>query len=220
MADQNSASLCLPDIDINISGDPRTFLSQMSEIGRAHGQFDVEEYYDALGSEGDHVANFRYRGESSHDQPGGQLIARRDCGSVVAVEMHALRWEREALTRGIFCEAAKSIMGPLLSAYNRKFGTHYRFRIEKPSRKGSVLTQRTEYLFRRFALLANTSSLHVLDWCRFYGFVLGCRQNLTEALVRQLLVEHGFSAAKAEHISEVYSHLVDFKNYSANRYRR
>lgn len=64
---------------------------------------------------------------------------------------------------------------------------------------------------RRIALLANTSSLHPLDWKRFYELVRESRQELPEAELRPLLAARGFSTAKAAELAELYGHLWAFK---------
>ncbi len=73
------------------------------------------------------------------------------------------------------------------------------------------VTVRTRQLFDAFALLANTASLHKLDWDRFYRFVRESRQQVPAPTLRQLLIDAGFSPDKAAMLAEVHDHLWTFK---------
>jgi len=66
-------------------------------------------------------------------------------------------------------------------------------------------------LFERFSVLANTRSLHPLDWERFYLFVRNSRREAPEGIIRLLLIKGGFSLEKAQMLSELYHHLWSFK---------
>lgn len=68
---------------------------------------------------------------------------------------------RHLLQRG------KAATRPLLVAYNRSNGTRYRLHIRKQRQLEVKLLLRSAKLFETFTLLANTSSLHPLDWRRF-----------------------------------------------------
>jgi hypothetical protein len=74
----------------------------------------------------------------------------------------------------------------------------------------------------RFAALANRSSLHPLDWERFYGFVsLAAKYQVGwdhHDLARRL-AEFGFSEERARELGEIYWHcrcllFVRGRNYS------
>ena len=201
----------LPDIDIAVSVPPREFLEQMAGIGEASGKFVVERHYDALNQAGFDVLNFRYLEPNQHTDLGGQLIARPDVAGRVLVEMRAQWWDPDPPTRVTYCDAVTLLMRPLLRSYNLAHSTRYRFRIARVGAKQPKLTARTKTLFERFALLANTSSLHTLDWDRFYDFVRECRQELPEPVVRAHLTKAGFPIEKAERIAEIHTHLWAFK---------
>jgi len=111
----------------------------------------------------------------------------------------------------VYSEAAKGLIGPVLSAYNRANATRYRLRIGKEAPNQPKLSPRSETLLDRFALLANHASLHRLDWKRFYALVRDGHQELPEERIRQLLVDKGFSPEKADHLADVYTHLWAFK---------
>lgn len=141
---------------------------------------------------------------------GGQLISRAD-SKRISVEIRASRWMPDPPTRDIYCAAAKELIGPLLTAYNRMNKTRYRLRIEKAIHAEPKLPPQAAKLFSTFATLANTSSLHPLDWQRFYEFVRYSRTEISEEDMAALLVKSGFEAPYAEHISGIYRHLWTFK---------
>jgi hypothetical protein len=68
-------------------------------------------------------------------------------------------------------------------------------------------------LLDRFAILANSFSLHPLDWRRFYGLVHEGRQEIPESKMRSLLIQRGFGEEKAMHLAELYAHLWAFKRH-------
>mgnify|MGYP003576450751 CR=1 FL=1 len=201
----------LPGIDIAVSIEPREFLDRMAVIGEQIGHFTVERHYDAIRNGKLDIVNFRYLGSSPHTEVGGQLIGRDDIPGRVLVEMRAHWWDPDPPTRASYCAAASELMLPLLKFYNRTYDTRYRFRIQNADLKGTKLKSRTKILFERFAVLANTASLHPLDWDRFYAFVREGRQELPGYELRAMLIARGFSSEKAEHLSEVYVHLWNFK---------
>lgn len=201
----------LPSIDIAVSIEPREFLERMAVIGEQTGQYSVERHYDAIKGGKLDIINFRFLGSSPHTEVGGQLIGRDDIRRRVLVEMRAHWWDPDPPTRASYSRAASELMLPLLKIYNRTYDTHYRFRIQNTVLKAAKLSTRTEILFDRFVVLANTASLHPLDWDRFYALVREGRQELPGYELRAMLIARGFSNERAEHLSEVYAHLWNFK---------
>jgi hypothetical protein len=66
-----------------------------------------------------------------------------------------------------------------------------------------------EAALRLFAVQANKSSLHPLDWERFYRFVVSAhqfRKGWNHSDVKRLLVEYGFTESRARDLSEAYWH--------------
>jgi hypothetical protein len=183
----------------------------MAVIGEQTGQFTVERHYDAIKNGKLDIVNFRYLGSSPHTEVGGQLIGRDDIPGRVLVEMRAHWRDPDPPTRASYCTAASELMLPLLKIYNRTYDTRYRFRVQNTVLKAAKLSTRTKILFERFAVLANTVSLHPLDWDRFYALVREGRQELPGYELRAMLIARGFSNEKAEHLSEVYAHLWNFK---------
>ena len=201
----------LPGIDIALLVKPRDFLERMAVIGEQTGQFTVERHYDAMEDGALDIVNFRYLGSSPHTEVGGQLIAREDIPRRVLVDMRAHWWDPDPPTRAVYCAAATELMLPLVKTYNRAYAARYRFRIQKTGLKEIKLSPRTKTLFDRFAILANTASLHPFDWDRFYALVREGRQELPDYELRAMLVARGFSNEKAGHLSEIYTHLWNFK---------
>lgn len=203
----------LPDIDINVAREPGAFLSQMADIGRASGRFDVEHLHDVLSTVGFDAVNFRLREEGLHRELGFQLLAYPDTPGRVAVEVRAQRWNPDPPTHAVYCEAARQLAGPLLTALSRNNSTRYRLRIERQGTARFKVSPHSKTLLERFALLANTSSLHPLDWKRFYALVREGRQEIPEAQLRGLLLERGFSKTAAQELAGLYGHLWAFKRF-------
>lgn len=201
----------LPDIDIAINLVARSFLEQMAEVGRASGRFDVELHRNALGVAEFDVVNFRFREAHDHQELCFQLISEAPDLRRVKVELGAFRWTPDPPTTAVYENAARSIVAPILRAYNRTHSTRYRLRIEKASRKGFRPSARTVALLERFAILANTASLHPRDWERFYQMVRESRQEIPEPHLRAMLVRYGFSPQTAERLADLHTHLWAFK---------
>jgi hypothetical protein len=202
----------LPPIDISLRENPTEFLNKMAVIAMA-ANFKIERRQDTFGKDHLDILNMWFQGLSPHQGLGVQLISRSDLELRVAVEVRAQTWNPDEPTYDVYVSAAKDLVTPLLQRYNKQTGSRLRLRI--PSQKQLVprLTPHSERLFKRFAVLANTSSLHYLDWQRFYEFVHGSRTKaLDETEMARLLMEHGFSREYAEHISSIYEHLVEFKS--------
>ncbi|MET3835236.1 hypothetical protein ABIB58_000555 [Brevundimonas sp. UYEF29] len=201
----------LPDIDIAVGDDRGAFLSRMADLGRASGRFDIEHHRDAGGTAGFDVVNFRDLEASPHRELGFQLLTRPDTPDRVAVEVRAQRWTPDPPTNAVYCDAARHLVSPLLTMLNRSHSTRYRLRIERSASDRFKLSPRNKVLVDRFALLANTSSLHPLDWKRFYELVRESRQEIPEAELRALLGARGFSTARSVELAELYGHLWAFK---------
>lgn len=200
----------LPDIDIAVSIEPLEFLERMAVIAEQSGRIAVERRYDPLGNSKLDVVNLRLLGSGSDSEFGGQLIARDDRPGRVLVEMRA-GWGPGRPTRATYCASATELILPLLKVYNRDYAARHRLRVQKTGRRGYKLSAQTKTLFERFAVLANTSSLHKLDWDRFYAFVRESRQELPEPEVEAMLIEHGFSKQSAGRLADIYVHLWAFK---------
>ena len=202
----------LPPIDIALQVQPAEFLDKMQVIA-AGSYFSVERRADSLGKDHFDILNMWFKGSTPHRGLGAQLISRSDLKRKVAVEVRAQTWEPDDPTYDVYVAAARQLVSPLLRQYNKEERTRLRMRV--PSQKQLVprLTPHSERLFKRFAVLANTSSLHYLDWRRFYEFVHGSRTRpLDEVAMARLLMDNGFAQEYAEHVASIYEHLVEFKS--------
>jgi len=201
-----------PEIDIKISVQPEFFLMDMENLA-------AQDYRVEVLNEADMpwlkmtIVNFRCNVSSPHEELGFQLIHKKDMPDRVAVELRALRWAIDGPTAGYdeYVAAARSTIGKLLTIYNRQKGSRLRLRIKR-SQQGPTPSKRTMHLIEKFTFTANKSSLHPLDWHRFYEFVHSSRQILHEDTLEALLRERGFNRSKARKLTEIYSHLIEYKS--------
>lgn len=202
----------LPAIDIKISVAASLFLERMAALGEQTGRFAIEHVDDRLGGTKLEVVNFRFVGESPHEEHGFQLIARDEMCDRIQVEMRARRWSPDPPTEQVYSKSASDLIKPLLTRYNREFGTRHRLRIGgRRAAKPFRMSAKSETLLKRFTILANTSALHPLDWGRFYELVRAGRQRIPGHVMRDRLVVAGFTQEKADHLAKVYHHLWEFK---------
>lgn len=197
----------LPAIDIAVAIEPSVFLERMFEIGRKSERFDVEDMRESAGGADLEIINFRFKEKSPHDGLGFQLIARQDTPHRVSVEVRAALWSPDPPTHLLYCEAAKLLTGEMLKVYNKTYDTRLRLRIVSSAHHRFKMTPRTEALLDRFTVLANTLSLHTLNWKRFYVLVREGRQEIPVSELRAALRKAGFSREKADCLSELYEHL-------------
>lgn len=201
----------LPAIDIAVAIEPSAFLEKMAEIGRRSERFDVEDMRHSAAVPDLEIINFRFKEESPHDGLGFQLILHRDSPNRVSVEVRAARWSPNPPSRSVYCEAAKHLTGEMLKVYNRTYDARLRLRIVSNGHHRFIMTKRTTSLLDSFTVLANTSSLHPLDWRKFYALVRETRQEIPQSEFRAALRQAGFSAEKAGYLSDLYEHLWAFK---------
>jgi len=80
-------------------------------------------------------------------------------------------------------------------------------------KRSKALPAGAQVRFDTFLHCANISSLHPLDWQRFYIFTQYChtrRVKLSEEQMFQLLLESYFREQYARHIADIYGHIRDF----------
>jgi len=201
----------LPAIDVAITGDRVAFLDEIADLARASDRFEVERLRDAVGITGYHAINLRLREPSPHQDLVVQFLSPPETPVPIRVELSAHRWSPDPATNTVYVDMAKRLVGPLLSAWNKRHDTRFRMRIERPGRNRFVASERTETLLNRFAVLANTASLHPLDWNRFYLLVREGRQEIPTHVLRARLTAAGFAEAKADDLAELYGHLWEYK---------
>lgn len=204
----------LPPIHINVTGSLRGFLKKMANLAEKSGTLTVEQEFDALGSSGFDVVNFRLIKSPRHKGLGGQLIVQPESTNSVAVEIRAERWSPDdPPTYETYVAEARALIGPLLSEYNCEVGTRHRMAVPSKRKLEAKLPPQSTKLFKRFTGLANKSGLHPLDWRRFYEFVRDSRMRrpLPDEDLARLLMKEGFSERYARDIAEVYGHLWEFK---------
>lgn len=203
-----------PDIDIAIKVEPALFLERMMMLGERAARFTIEHHVDTLGGHRIDVVNFRLQEESVHEGHGFQLIARDENPKRVAVEIRAQRWQPDPPTRAVYEQSARDLLAPLLREYNRAYGTRHRLRIRSASGKGFRMSDRTRTLLGRFTILANTASLHPLDWRRFYQLVREGRQQIPGHILQEHLEKANFPLETARQLTDLYYHLTEYKRSS------
>lgn len=204
----------LPPIHINVTGSLRSFLKKIAEIAEKSGVFAVETELDALDESAFDIVKLLLIKSSQHTGLGGLLIVQPEAKNTVSVEISAERWNPDDLpTYETYVAEAKALIGPLLSVYNREVGTRYRMIIPAKRMLEPKLPHQSAKLFKHFTALANKSCLHPLDWQRFYKFIRDSRirRPLADKDIAYLLFKEGFSEEYANHITEVYRHLWEFK---------
>jgi len=204
----------LPPIHINVTGSPRRFAINMAQIAESSGNFSTERNLDVLDEKGFDVINLRFTKQSPHEGLGAQLIVRPDIKGTVAVEIRAQRWSpNDHPSYETYVAAAQTLINPLLLIYNHNTHKRHRMTVTLKEKLEPKLPSQSARLFKRFTGLANKSRLHPLDWRRFYEFVRDSRMRtrVPDEDMTQLLIKDGFTDVYAEHITEVYGHLWDFK---------
>lgn len=150
----------------------------------------------------------------------GQFLVNPKDPHTVSVEVRAGDWSPDHdPTYDAYCAAARALVGPLLRTYNQQHGTRYRLTIASAASLEPKLPPTAGELFKRFTSMANTLSLHPLDWQRFYEFVRDSRMRtpLSEEDMARLLTKDGFSEQYALKIAGVYDHLIRFKRVMQGR---
>lgn len=202
----------LPAIQVAVRDDPRSIIEVIASFAEADTSLIVERHGALFGEKNWYIANFRSLRPSPHEEGGGQLIARPDRPGRILVEMRAARWTPDPPTRETYVTAARELFEPFLRAYNREHACSYRLRVAQPCKLGSRVSPKTRALIDRFAILANQTSLHALDWGRFYRIVKESRREAPMEDVRALLIKQGFTSKRANELAELYEHLWAYKN--------
>ena len=189
----------------------------MADIAEQSGNFVVERHMPAEGDAEFDIINLLSAKTALHEGLFGQLVVHADVKDFVTVYVRAARWHQcQSPSFETYASEAKALIGPLLSAFNREAGTRYRMVITSKESLEPKLPTQSERLFKRFATLANRSSLHPSDWGRFYQFVSNIRMRKppSDDDISRLLINEGFAERHAQRIAEVYGHLLAFKNRS------
>jgi hypothetical protein len=145
----------LSDIDIAVREDPQAVMAVMADLAEPDSSLIVERHAEPLGEKGWHIVNLRSLRPSLREEAGGQSIARPDRLGRILVEMRAMRWHPDPPSRDACVAAARELVAPQLSAYNKVSGQRYRIRIARARKPVSRLSKGTRTLLDRFAVLAN-----------------------------------------------------------------
>jgi len=187
----------------------------MVSIAESEPGVTVELHQDTFGKEGLHFANFFLPGFSENIRSGGQLIVRPGEARVF-VEMRSAAWQSDHPTRNEYTQlSAKRYLDrfyvPITKLSAHIIGCGSRVRAL------AISCLRNRSVFEQFSILANTHTLHPLDWERFYLFVRNNRRELPEGTLRPLLIQKGFSSEMAQMLSDLYHHLWTSNDSSFRR---
>jgi len=138
-----------------------------------------------------------------------QLIADTSEVERLRVGILADKWKPDPPTYASYVRAAKEVLQPLLRAYQKRHGQLYRLGIPLRRSLKRRLPTGARTVLGSFTSLANKTTLHPLDWQRFYSFIYYCHVHRVSCGcddLRQLLVGAGFREEKADHLANIYYH--------------
>jgi hypothetical protein len=207
--DETRSCDSFPSISINARPDPYAFIQRMAQLASIGAGFVVESHSDHIGGDELNILNLYIAEDGDGAKSGVQLIATNR-EQKIQVESYLNRSPGTSHTRHSYVEFTRRSLCPLLKQYNKIFGTYHRLVCKKPS-KQPLLTPHSELLFNRFSTLANTRSLHPLDWERYYLFIRNSRVEAPHGALQSLLIKKGFSINMARMLSDTYHHLWAFK---------
>lgn len=210
----------LPRIDVRIHGEVREFMDRFAELARKSMKYRVEVKYNCDHCPEMQAVNFVPLFNTPHTGLFGQFVYFSKYKSRMHVEVAAMRWSmaepaRDALrpTYETYVEAARQMFDGLVRSYNRIHHTKRRLNIQPRETMEPILPPGAQKVFEHFALRANKSDLHPLDWNRFYMFVRYChtrRVVLGEESLCRILVRSGFAENDGWEIAGAYRHIRAF----------
>lgn len=200
----------LPPITIKPDTAPRDFIGRLHGLLQGSGKFDRDLHEDFLGEKGHLILEIIPLWESEHEDLYGQVICDPEySGESVSIEIRARRWNPDPPNYDAYAHAAKQIFIPILKEYNKAYSTRLRMNIKSKESLEPKLSPKLKAAFHSFVVAANKSSLHPLDWRRFYSFVHvahAYRSKLDDIQLSRILVKSGFTDDCAREIASVYQH--------------
>lgn len=202
----------LPAIWIKIPTDKRIFFHWAEKFAELSN--DISEYqaeYDFF-EKGRHVLNLRPRQDNQHEGLYGQFITSpTDVIGNISIEIRALKWSPDPVSREIYVAEAKRIFKPIVQAYNSVHACRLRMNVQCLKAKSPAkLPPKALQKLKRFSVYGNVS--HPIEWKNFYVFIRHCyahRVNLTESQLCELLKLENFSAPEAHKLSNIFAHGLD-----------
>ena len=201
----------LPEIRLTVQEAPFMVLERLQAIPSAEKMtVSIERIPGSRGSGPGRMLVATPSGQYVHEGLLCQFIAEAPETAQLRVCLRACRWQPDdPPTYAIYTQAAKEVVKPLLDAYALQHGRRYRLRIPSRSSLEPHLPAGTNQMLCSFTRLANKTTLHHLDWDRFYRFIRHCHNHRVRCEfgdLRRLLVKAGFDEEKAERLADIYHH--------------
>jgi len=206
----------LPGIRMRINVDVIEGLRQLEEIAKADNNLEVRSDYEGDGDNHCNVVSFADRNESKHKGLFAMFVHWKRQGRDLQLQVAASRWNPDPPTCDAYVAAAKRLFLPVISAYNRRYKTKHRIRIETREDLQPKMTPKAKEAFDHFVHTANKESLHPLDWEAFYRFVNVCHRTgnfFFEDQMRWFCCRAGFTPAKAEMLQLAFFHCYHFMEW-------
>ena len=199
----------LPNITVKPDCDPKLFLDRLEGLAKKSNLIQEVRRDINLAVSGMDILAYMPLDQNGHVGIIGQFIHYYDKPYTLNVELRARTWNPDPPNYESYVKEAKRIAGGLIKAYNKNFNSRRRLTIQKKKQTEPTLPPGANGVFNKFVALANKSSLHPLDWKRFYEFVRFChahRVKLYEDEIEWLLNKNGFSEKQARYIADIYTH--------------
>ncbi len=180
----------LPNITLKPDCEPKLFLNRMEGLANKSNLIQEVRRDTHLGVSAMDILAFMPLDQNGHVEIIGQFIHFFDKPLPLSVEVRARTWNPDQPNYEAYVKEAKRIAGCLIKAYNKNFNSRRRLTIQKKKQTEPTLPPGANGVFNKFVVLANKSSLHPLDWKRFYEFVRFChahRVKLYEDEIERLL---------------------------------
>lgn len=216
-----------PEIEMKIHEKAHLFLRQMKGIVDTMGGFETKITLEPPSESHCSSVGFSPNSPQIHEGLVGIFVNWAHNYPQIGLQIIAHRWKPEWPTYEIVKTASETLFQPVITAYNRKYRTRYRMRIESYEETLPQLSPKAQEVFNQFAHGANKRVLHTLDWERFYQFIRVChatRNDLYDSDVAFFLRKAGFASDYAARIAEIFIHCREFYILSdwrrASSYRR
>lgn len=203
----------LPGINMRINVNPLEGLHRLEQIARADPNLKVRSNYEGDGKLHCNVVSFADRNESQHKGLGAMFVHWEKDGSDLQLQVAASWWNPDPPTYDTYVTAAKRLFLPIIAAYNRKYKTRHRMRIQTREDLLPRMTTKAKEAFDHFVHTANKESLHPLDWEAFYRFIYVCYRThnfFYEDEVRWFCRRAGFSQRQADSLQLAFFHCYHF----------
>jgi hypothetical protein len=197
----------IPQITIR-TGNSRLVMKRISELVTTKLSASLE-IVDRL-SEAPSELIIRPKRPSRHRGLLVRLVSRDVSSDVIDVEPRASHWSPDGpATREAYVAAGRDLLSSILEEYGKRYKPRLRMYVARSELREPRLPRGAERLFRHFVERANKTTLHELDWRRFYDFIGHCAAydvRIDEQQVEELLSKAGFAEKYAKEIAVIWWH--------------